>query len=112
MQSSQPENNSISYRVFPYMTLNQRKTIMKAYFMSQFGYCPLVWMEHSRSLNNRINTPHEKALRLGYNDFTSSFTKLLKKDNPATIHQKNLQNLVIEMFKVKHKLAPKIMTDL
>ena len=112
MQSSQPENNSISYRVFLYMTLNQRKTIMKAYFMSQFGYCPLVWMEHSRSLNNRINTLHEKALRLGYNDFTSSFTKLLKKDNPATIHQKNLQNLVIEMFKVKHKLAPKIMTDL
>ena len=112
MQSSQPENNSISYRVFPYMTLNQRKTIMKAYFMSQFGYCPLVWMEHSRSLNNRINTLHKKALRLGYNDFTSSFTKLLKKDNPATIHQKNLQNLVIEMFKEKHELAPKMMNEI
>ena len=27
-------------RVFPYMTLNQRRNLMKAYFMSQFGYCP------------------------------------------------------------------------
>ena len=73
---------------------------MKAYFMSQFGYCPLVWMNHSRSLNNRINTLHERALRLVYNDFTSSFAELLEKDNSVTIHQKNLQNLAIEMFKI------------
>ena len=77
-------------RVFLYMTLNQRRTLMKAYFMSQFGYCPLVWMNHNRSLNNRINTLHERALHLVYSDFTSSFTELLKKDNSVTIHQKNL----------------------
>ena len=84
---------------------------MKAYFMSQFGYCPLVWMNHSRSLNNIINTLHERALRLVYNDFTSSFTELLKKENSVTIHRKNLQNLAIEIFKVKHNLAPEIMTE-
>ena len=55
-------------RVFTYITLKQKRTLMKAYFMSQFGYCPLVW------INNRINTLHERALRLAYNDFTSSFT--------------------------------------
>ena len=98
-------------KVFPYMTPNQSRTLMKAYFMSQFGYCPLVWMNHSRLLNNRINTLHERALRLVYNDFTSSFTKLLKKDNSVTINQKNLQNFAIEMFKVKHNLAPEIMTE-
>ena len=42
---------------------------------------PTVMDESSRSLDNRINTLQEKALRLAYNDFTSSFTKLLKKDN-------------------------------
>ena len=61
-------------RFFPNMILNQRRTLMKAYFMSQLGYCPLVWMNHSMSLNNRITTLHERALRLVYNDFTSSFT--------------------------------------
>ena len=83
-------------RIFPYITLNEKRTLMKAYFMSQFGYCPLVWMNHSRSLNNIINTLHERALRLVYNDFTSSFTDLLKKDISVTIHKKNLQNLAIE----------------
>ena len=83
---------------------------MNAYFMSQSGYCPVVWMNHSRSLNNRINTLHERALRLVYYDFTSSFTELLIKDNSVTIHKKNPQNLAIEMFKVKHNLALGIMT--
>ena len=92
-------------RVFPYMTLNQRRILMKAYFMSQFGHCPLVWMNHSRSLNNRINTLYERALRLVYNDFRSFFTELLKKDNSVPIHKKNLWNLAIEMFKVKKKRA-------
>ena len=98
-------------RVFPYMTLNQRRTSIKAYFMSQLGYYPLVWMNQTRSLNNRINTLHERALRLAYYDFTSSFIKLLKKGNSVTIHQKNLQSLAIEMFKMKHNLAPDIMTE-
>ena len=68
-------------------------------------------MNHSRSLNNRINTLHERALCLVYNDFTSSFTEILKKVNSVPIHQKNLQNLAIEMFKVTHDLAPEIMTE-
>ena len=93
------------------MPLDQTRALMKAYFMSQFGYCPLVWMNHSRSLNNRINTLHKRALRLVYSDFTSSFTELLWKDNSVTVHQKNLQNLAIEMFKVKYNLVAKIMNE-
>ena len=29
----------------------------------------------------------------------------------VTIHQKNLQNLATEMFKVKYNLAPEVMTE-
>ena len=83
---------------------------MKAYFISQFGYCPLAWMNH-RSLNNRTNTLHKWALRLVFNGFTSCFTKLLKKDNSVTIHQNNQQNLAIAMFKIQHNLTPEIMTE-
>ena len=34
-------------RVAPYMCLEIRKTVMKAYIKSQFGYWPLFWMFHS-----------------------------------------------------------------
>ena len=37
------------------MPPNRRKDIVNAFVLSQFGYCPLVWMFHSRKLNNRIN---------------------------------------------------------
>ena len=32
----------------------RRKMLMQAFFKSQFSYCPLVWMCHSRHINNKI----------------------------------------------------------
>ena len=91
------------------MGLPKRKVLMKAFIASQFSYCPLIWMFHSRTLGNRINNIHERALRLTYKDNQSSFKELLEKDHSVTIHRKNLQALVTEIFKVKNHLAPDIM---
>ena len=77
--------------------------------MSQFGYCPLVWMFHKRALNHRINRIHERALRIIYQDLTSSFEDLLVKDNSFTIHERNVQALCIELYKVAYGIAPQIM---
>ena len=45
-------------RVAPYMNIQKRIIIMKSFVTSQFGYCPLIWMFHSRRLNNKINSIH------------------------------------------------------
>ena len=66
---------------------------MKAFITSQFSYCPLIWMFHSRNLNNKINRIHERALRLVYQN-NLSFSELLEIDNSVTVHQNNLQVLV------------------
>ena len=79
---------------------------MKAFIDSQFQYCPLVWMFHSRTINNRINRLHERALRLAYKDSISSFEELPAKDKSFTILHRNLQKLVTEIFKVKNKKCP------
>ena len=55
-------------RVVNFMDLAKRKSLMKAFITSQFNYCPLIWMFHSRQLNNRINKIQERALRLVYKD--------------------------------------------
>ena len=52
---------------------------MKAFVTSQFGHCPLVWMFHSRGLNSKSNSLHERALRTTYGDKLSLFQDLLKK---------------------------------
>ena len=69
-------------------------------------------MFHSREINNRINNIHERALRLAYKDYQSSFEMLLRKDGSVTIHHKNLQLLVTEIYKVIHGIAPKIMNEI
>ena len=83
---------------------------MKAFIQSQFGYCPLIWMCHSHALNTRINRIHERALRIVYNDHTSTFNMLLDKDKSVTVHVRNIQTLAIEVLMV-NGMSPKIMSN-
>ena len=99
-------------RVSRFMGINQRRLIMKAFINSQFGYCPLVWIFHSRTLNNRINKIHERALRLVYNDKVSTFEDLLIKDKSFTVHEKNIQALAIELYKSINGIGPDILRDI
>ena len=98
-------------RLTPYMSIIKRKKTVNAFFKSQFNYCPLVWMCHNRSYNNRINRLHERCLRMVYNDKQSSFEELLERDGSVSIHIKNVQLLMIEMYKVKNNLAPILMCE-
>ena len=54
-------------------------------------------MFHSRSSNTKINRLHERALRLVYNDFQSTFDELLIRDKSFLIHHQNIQTLAIEI---------------
>ena len=68
---------------------------MKAFVESQFSYCPLIWMFHSRGLNNKINRTHERVLRIIFNDKSSAFQKLLNKDNSVNIHHRSIRTTEI-----------------
>ena len=88
-------------RILPFQ---KRRIILKTFIESQFSYCPLIWMFCSRSMNNKINHIHERALRLVYQDYTTPFEVLLKKDGSLTFHHRNIHQVAIEMFKAKHEL--------
>ena len=99
-KASKNQTNTIhSFSILPAF---QRKCLMNAHFLSQFWYCPLVSMNHSRVLNNRI---------YGWitAEYSSTFSELLMKEKSVTIQQRNLQALAYEMFKVKKNLALEIM---
>ena len=93
-------------RISKYVSRDKLKLIMNTFIKSQFNYCPLLWMFHSRTLNNRINKLHERALRIVYKNEELDFQKLLELSGDVTVHQKNLQRLAIEMYKVKNGIAP------
>ena len=63
-------------RITNHMPFQNRKLLMNAFFTSQFSYCPLTWMFHSKKLNNKIDRLHERCLRVVYNDRLSTFEEL------------------------------------
>ena len=79
-------------RVSNYTIFCKTKMIMKAFIISQFSYC--------------------RTLRISYGDKTSSFSKLLEKENSVTIHHKSLQPLATEMKKVSNNMFSTILNDI
>ena len=93
-------------RVSKYLSRNKLKLLMKSFITSQFNYCSLSWMFHNRTLNNKINKLHERALRLVYKNDDCTFQELLEIVDSVTIDERNLQRLATEMFKVRNKISP------
>ena len=89
----------------------QLELTITTFIMSHFSYCPLVWMFHDRASNNKINKIHERALRIIHKDSTSNFQELLNKSNSVSVHQRNLQLLLTEIYKTVHNLNPTFMTQ-
>ena len=76
----------------------KRKILYHTFIMSNFNYCPLIWKFCRKIQNKEIDRVHKRALRILFNDYISSFEKLLQKIGSDRIHVKNLLNLMIEIF--------------
>ena len=99
-------------RISIFMTLEKRKLLMNAFISSQLSDCPLIWKCHSRSLNNRINRIHERALRIVYKDYNLTYEELLIKSGSVKIHHRNLQILATEIYKVINNLSQLLMKEI
>ena len=95
-----------------YMDTVELQHLMRAFVISHFSYCPLVWMFYDRTMNNRINHVHERALRIAYKDHRNDFGYLLEQSNSVPIHVRNLQLLMTEIFKTKSHLNPPFTKDI
>ena len=48
-------------RVANYMNVEKLRIMKNTFVMSQFSYCPLVWMFHDRSVNKKIKPNPRKS---------------------------------------------------
>ena len=98
-------------RIKKYLNFNKMRILFKAFFKSQFKYCPLTWIFCSRNTNNRINHLQERALRLVYDDYKLTFDKPWEKDGWFTIHHYYIQTLCIELYKVYYNMSQTIFSE-
>ena len=52
------------------------------------------------------------SIRIVYSDNQSTFEELLEKENTFSVHQRNLQFLATELYKVSNGLSPDLMKDI
>ena len=91
------------------MDISQCKLFGNAFIISQFSYCPLIWILHSRDMEHRINRTHKRTLQLIYpNQHQLTFKELLEKNKTVSIHQRYLQTLATEIYKAKNKISVEV----
>ena len=61
---------------------------------------------------SRINSIHERCLRLIQQNYNSDFKVLLENSNEKPVHQKCIELLMIEVYKYLNSLSPDIMSGI
>ena len=109
-------NSRALIRLRRYLSIEKTHLLCNAYILSNFNYSPLIWSFCSKEGNNMINTSHKLVLNIIHSNLQrnrqQSLDELISIENCTTIHIKNLQQLMIEIYKFIHKLNPKFMWEL
>ena len=68
-------------------------------------------MFSSRKANHLIKRIHERSIRIARGDDKTNFDNFSEKNREITIHQRNLQVLMIEVYKIINGCAPPIIDN-
>ena len=91
---------------------SSRLSIYKSFIMSNFNYCPVVWMFTSKSSLSKLEGIQKRALRFVLDDYTSDYVELLDKANVPGMKIMALRYLAIEVYKCINGINPKYLNDL
>ena len=80
--------------------------------MSNFNYCPLVWMFSIATSLKKIENLQKRALRFLYNNYQLTYEELLDKANSSTMNVKRLRFLCVEIYKTINNLNPSFMKQI
>ena len=89
-----------------------RLCIYKSFILSNFAYCPVVWMFCGKVNLAMVEKIQERALRFVCKDFVSSYEDLLNKCDLDTIKLMSLRHLETEVFKCVHSLNPNYLNSM
>ena len=105
-------NISTLSRVAKIIDKPECKLLYNSFVISNLRYSPLIWMFCGKTANNEINRVHKRALRIVLRDYDRSFDELLVEIEEKTIHVRNLQMLMIEVYKSLNHQNPSFLWEL
>ena len=81
-------------------------TVFNAFIKANLNYCPLVWINRNKTDLNKLEKIQERAVRLIYNDKTSSYNELLRKAAVPSVHTRWQRSLATEVYKAVKGISP------
>ena len=85
-----------------HISREQALTVRNAVILSNFNYCPLIWLFCNKGANKEIDRTHKPALQILYKDYESSFETLLARSGSNTKMAKNLEILRTNLTKLRY----------
>ena len=75
----QKTNNKVkaSSRIVRHLESQEASLLYNSFILTNFNYCPFIWIFCGKTPNDKVNSVHTRALRVLLNDYTSSFEELL-----------------------------------
>ena len=92
-------------RMQSFLSVGKRRIIFKSFIESQCKYCPLTWIFCGRKSKNKINSLHERSLKIVNDDYESAYEELLSHNNCFSNHDQNIDRLATEIYKVASDLS-------
>ena len=99
-------------RLKSYLNFNAKRVLINSYIISNFNYCPLVWIFSTAKSLNKIESLQKRALRFLYNDYSISYEDLLEKAGKVKMSVSRLRNLCVEIYRTINKLNPEFMNNI
>ncbi len=99
-------------RLSAIISMDVKLAMYCTFILSNFNYCPVVWMLCGKRNMKKMEAIQLKALQFGFYDFTSSYDELLKRSRQPSISIHLIRSLAVEVYKCLRNIAPEYLCTL
>ena len=89
-----------------------KKRLYDALLLSCLSYCPIIWHYCGKRNSDKLEWINESYLRFIFNEYHSSYDKLLNNINPPSLHNRRIHDMLTLVYKSFHGLAPSYINEL
>ena len=93
-------------RIYKHLNINSRMAIYSSFIMSSFSHCPLVWHIRGQVNNHKHEKIQERALRILFAHYNSSYMELLEKAGTTTLLLERFRLIALTVFTSLHGFNP------
>ena len=96
-------------RIRNFIDTDQASLLGKAFIMSSFNYCPIIWMFCNKTSGQIMDRVQKRCLKIIFKQYDFSLPQLLEMSGEKSIHDMNIRFLLVEVYKSLHNLSPMFM---